>query len=115
MEGVVKKSFALIAAVLMTGAALPTGPAGAQQPSQAQAAAPTQTQAQANCVSQYVEVPGRTPAGLVASGFAIKGAVTGGLWMQKEQEVFYCNSSGRLQANQPVCWQLREPAAGGLC
>jgi hypothetical protein len=115
MEGVVKKSFALIAAVLMAGAALPTGPAEAQQPSEVQAAAPTQTPAQASCVSQYVEVPGRTPASLIATGFAIKGAVTGGLWMQKDREVFYCNSSGRLQANQPVCWQLREPAAGGLC
>ncbi len=88
------------------------GPAVAQQQlqGQPQAAIPLKT-----CVSQYADAPGRTPAGLLATGYDIKAAVTGGLWLQKDRDVFYCNSSGRLEEKQSLCWQLREPAAGGLC
>ena len=39
--------------------------------------------------------PGRTPAGLIAIGYDIEAAVTGGLWLQKDRDVFYCNSGGR--------------------
>ncbi len=98
-----KKTF-----VLLGLAALLAGPAVAQQ--QPPSAVPLRA-----CVSQYVDVPGRTPAGLIAAGYDIKAAVTGGLWLQKDRDVFYCNSSGRLEDKQSICWQLREPAAGGLC
>lgn len=102
-----KKSFVFLGLVSLALA----GPAVAQQQSQAQPqAAPLKS-----CVSQYADAPGRTPAGLLAAGYDIKAAVTGGLWLQKDREVFYCNSSGRLEEKQSVCWQLREPAAGGLC
>lgn len=104
-----KKSVVLLGLVTL----LVASPAMAQQPSQGQSQAAVPTGA--GCVSQYVEVPGRTPAGLLATGFDIKGAVTGGLWMQKDREVFYCNASGRLQDRQAICWQLREPGPGGLC
>jgi hypothetical protein len=40
--------------------------------------------------------------------------VTGGLWVQKEREVYYCNS-GRPLENEPLCWRLREPTAGNFC
>jgi hypothetical protein len=103
MEGIVKKSFVFLGVV-----ALLAGPAVAQQ--QPQAAIPLKA-----CISQYADAPGRTPAGLIATGYDIKAAVTGGLWLQKDRDVFYCNSSGRLEEKQSLCWQLREPAAGGLC
>lgn len=97
-----KKSFVLLGLV-----ALLASPAMAQQqPSSAPLKA---------CVSQYADAPGRTPAGLIATGYDIKAAVTGGLWLQKDRDVFYCNSAGRLEEKQSLCWQLREPAAGGLC
>lgn len=98
-----KKSFVLLGVV-----ALIAGPAVAQQ--QPQAAIPLKA-----CISQYTDAPGRTPAGLIATGYDIKAAVTGGLWLQKDRDVFYCNSAGRLEEKQSLCWQLREPAAGGLC
>lgn len=98
-----KKSF-----VLLGLADLLAGPAVAQQ--QAPSAIPLRA-----CVSQYADAAGRTPAGLIATGYDIKAAVTGGLWLQKDRDVFYCNSSGRLEEKQSLCWQLREPAAGGLC
>ena len=40
---------------------------------------------------------------------------TGRLWLQKDREVFCCNSSGRLEDKQVLCWQLHEPGPGGLC
>ena len=80
------------------------GPAVAQQ------APPTKP----TCVSQYLDAPDRTPAGLLAGGYDIKAAVTGGLWIQKDREVFYCNT-GRIEPNRSLCWQLREPGPGGIC
>lgn len=108
------KSFVVAAPVLLILGAALTGPVVAQQQSPLQSQLQQAPQIKA-CVSQYVDAPGRTPAGLIAAGFDIKAALAAGLWLQKDREVFYCNSSGRLEEKQALCWQLREPGPGGLC
>ena len=47
-------------------------------------------------------------------GFDIKAAVPGGLWVQKDREVYFCNS-GRALDNDVLCWRLREPVKGQVC
>lgn len=114
-----KKLFVLLSAIMLLAA-----PAFAQQASpqaaptasrQAAQGLPPQGQQFKACVSQYAEASGRTAAGLIAAGYDIKAAVPGGLWVQKDREVFYCNASGRLEDKQATCWLLRDPAPGGLC
>ena len=110
-----KKSFVFLSLVMLLA-----GPAMAQQaslPSSSQIAQgqPQQGPQFKTCVSQFVEVPGRNAANLIAAGYDIRAAVPGGLWMQKDREVFYCNASGRLEDKQTPCWLLREPAPGGFC
>src|SRR5688572_10766559 len=60
------------------------------------------------CMSQHVEAPGMSAAALITRGFDIKAAVPGGLWVQKDREVYFCNS-GRALDNDVLCWRLREP------
>ena len=64
--------------------------------------------------SQYTPMPGQSAAGLITAGYDIKAAVPGGLWVQKDREVYYCNS-GRPLETEPLCWRLREPSAGNFC
>ena len=94
---------ALVAPVLLFVLA---GTAHAQQPAQQ---APSQT-----CISQHVEAPGMSAAALVSRGYDIKAAVPGGLWVQKDREVYFCNS-GRVLDNEVLCWRLREPLKGQVC
>ncbi|MBM3646424.1 MAG: hypothetical protein FJX11_01400 [Alphaproteobacteria bacterium] len=47
------------------------------------------------CQSQYIEAPGLSAAALLARGYDIKAAVPGALWLQKDREVFFCNT-GRV-------------------
>ena len=87
------------------------GAAHAQQPAaQQQAPAP----AGQTCMSQHVEAPGMSAAALINRGFDIKAAVPGGLWVQKDREVYFCNS-GRALDNDVLCWRLREPVKGQVC
>jgi hypothetical protein len=80
-----------------------------------QAAAPPPAQLPAKiCLSQYTPMPGQSAAGLITAGYDIKAAVPGGLWVQKDREVYYCNS-GRPLETEPLCWRLREPSAGNFC
>ena len=58
--------------------------------------------------------PGMSAAGLIGRGFEIKGAVPGGLWVQKDREVYFCNSGRALDADN-LCWRLREPVKGQPC
>ena len=83
----------------------------AQQPSAPPAAlsAPGQT-----CQSQHAEAPGVSSAALVSRGFDIRAAVPGGLWLQKDREVYFCNS-GRALDSEVLCWRLREPVKGQPC
>ena len=78
---------------------------------QAQQAPPAPVQL---CQSQHVETPGTSAATLIGRGFDIKAAVTGGLWIQKDKEVYFCNS-GRALDSENLCWRLREPVKGQPC
>ena len=76
--------------------------------------APGQTAPTASCMSQHVEAPGVSAAALISKGYDIKAAIPGGLWIQKDREVFFCNS-GRALDNEVLCWRLREPLKGQAC
>ena len=86
-------------------------PAPQQQPGAQQPPQPSPAQA---CISQHVDAPGVSAATLITRGFDIKGAVPGGLWVQKDREVYFCNS-GRALDNDVLCWRLREPVKGQVC
>ena len=57
---------------------------------------------------------GVSAAALITRGYDIKAAVPGGLWVQKDREVYFCNS-GRALDNEILCWRLREPIKGQAC
>jgi hypothetical protein len=82
-----------------------------QQPAAQQQAPPPAGQ---TCMSQHVEAPGVSAAALITRGYDIKAAVPGGLWVQKDREVYFCNS-GRALDNDVLCWRLREPVKGQIC
>jgi hypothetical protein len=82
-----------------------------QQPAVQQQAPPPAGQ---TCMSQHVEAPGVSAAALITRGYDIKAAVPGGLWVQKDREVYFCNS-GRALDNDVLCWRLREPVKGQVC
>jgi hypothetical protein len=88
------------------------GAAQAQQPAAQQQAPPPA--AGQTCMSQHVEAPGVSAAALITRGYDIKAAVPGGLWVQKDREVYFCNS-GRALDNDVLCWRLREPVKGQVC
>ena len=90
------------------------GIAHAQQQPAAQQQAPQQAPAVQMCMSQHVEAPGVSAAALITRGYDIKAAVPGGLWVQKDREVYFCNS-GRALDNDVLCWRLREPVKGQIC
>jgi hypothetical protein len=98
---------ALVAIALFT---VLVGTAHAQQPAAQQQAPP----AGQTCMSQHVEAPGVSAAALIGRGYDIKAAVPGGLWVQKDREVYFCNS-GRALDNDVLCWRLREPVKGQIC
>lgn len=77
-------------------------------------AAGAQAQTAKTCVNQYAGVEGVTPASLLVGGFEIKAATSGGLWLQKAKETYFCNT-GRVPEGQPICWRLREPVTGQPC
>ena len=43
-----------------------------------------------------------------------KAAVPGGLWLQKQKDVYFCNS-GRAADGEMLCWKLRVPVKGQPC
>src|SRR5262245_60665962 len=81
---------------------------------QRQAQQPAPQQQSQTCLSQHVEAPGVSAAALITRGYDIKAAVPGGLWVQKDREVYFCNS-GRALDNEVLCWRLREPVKGQAC
>ena len=88
--------------------------AGIAHAQQQQPAAQQQAPAAQVCMSQHVEAPGVSAAALITRGYDIKAAVPGGLWVQKDREVYFCNS-GRALDNDVLCWRLREPVNGQIC
>lgn len=101
------KALVAIVAVIVLG-----GAAQAQQPAAQQA--PAQTPPPQTCQSQHIEAPGVSAAALIGRGYDIKAAVPGGLWVQKDREVYFCNS-GRALDTDVLCWRLREPVKGQTC
>ena len=94
----------LVGLLCLTAAA-----AFAQQP-----AAPGSGSKPTTCQSQYAEAPAYSSALLISTGFEIKAAVQGGLWLQKDKDVYYCNS-GRPAEREMMCWKLRVPVKGQPC
>ncbi len=76
--------------------------AAGQLPPQAQA--PGQTP---SCLTQYTPMPGQSAITMIRVGYEIKAAVPNGLWLQKDKDVYYCNS-GRPIEGDAQCWQMRE-------
>lgn len=66
------------------------------------------------CISQYSEAAAMSPGLLISTGFDIKAAIPGGLWLQKDREVYFCNS-GRAAEGENLCWKLRVPVKGQSC
>ena len=89
-------------------------PPPAALPGQAPAPSPPPATAARSCQSQHIEQPGVSAAALIARGYDIKAAIPGGLWVQKDREVFFCNSGLALD-NEVICWRLREPVKGQAC
>jgi hypothetical protein len=117
-----KAVVAIIFALLLAGAAHAQRPPAAPPPTAPPPAPPPVAQQQAPqqppiptlCLSQHVEAPGVSAAALITRGYDIKAAVPGGLWVQKDREVYFCNS-GRALDNEILCWRLREPVKGQAC
>ena len=55
-----------------------------------------------------------SPGLLISTGFDIKAAVPGGVWLQKDREVYFCNT-GRAADGETLCWKLRVPVKGQRC
>ena len=112
-----KALIAITVAALLAGSAYAQQrPPAGQQPPPPQPQQPPQQApaAQMTCMSQHVEAPGVSAAALITRGYDIKAAVPGGLWVQKDREVYFCNS-GRALDNEILCWRLREPLKGQPC
>ena len=69
--------------------------------------------AASNCMSQYEDTT-LTAAGVFAQGYKIEAAVPGGLWLQKDKNLLYCNVA-RPHDGDVTCWKLREPLKGQSC
>ena len=85
-------------------------PAQTQAQAQPQAAAPRPIQAPApapSCLTQYTPMPGQSAITMIRAGYEIKAAVPNGLWLQKDKDIYYCNS-GRPIEGDVQCWQMRE-------
>ena len=109
------KALVAIAALSLLASLLAGTALAQQQPAAPQQAPPQPAAGQASsCVSQHVEAPGVSAAALITRGYDIKAAVPGGLWVQKDREVYFCNS-GRALDNDVLCWRLREPVKGQSC
>ena len=79
-------------------------------PKPGQAQVPGQIQAQApapSCLTQYTPMPGQSAITMIRAGYEIKAAVPNGLWLQKDKDLYYCNS-GRPIEGDVQCWQMRE-------
>jgi len=91
-----------------------TGSKPAPAPAQTAGQLPAQAQAQAqapgqapSCLTQYTPMPGQSAITMIRVGYEIKAAVPNGLWLQKDKDVYYCNS-GRPIEGDVQCWQMRE-------
>ena len=84
------------------------GVAAWAQPQQSPAGKPQ------TCLSQYSEAASLSAGLLISMGYQIQAAIPGGLWMQKDKEVYFCNS-GRAADGETLSWKLRVPVKGQSC
>ncbi len=89
-----------------------TGPTPGLGQAQPQAPAPRPIQATTpapapSCLTQYTPMPGQSAITMIRAGYEIKAAVPNGLWLQKDKDLYYCNS-GRPIEGDVQCWQMRE-------
>ncbi|MDB5489077.1 MAG: hypothetical protein JWQ58_2792, partial [Reyranella sp.] len=68
------------------------GQAPGQLPAQAQAPGQPPGQIAPACLTQYTPMPGQSAITMIKAGYEIKAAVPNGLWLQKDKDVYYCNS-----------------------
>ena len=69
--------------------------------------------AASNCMLQYEDTT-LTAASVFAQGYKIEAAVPGGLWLQKDKNLLYCNVA-RPHDGDVICWKLREPLKNQSC
>ena len=103
----------LVGAVLSAAAVSPSfnlaaSAQGASPPTQA--VAPREP----TCTTQYAAQTDVSAGSLLTQNYQIKAAVPGGLWLQKEKDVFYCNS-GIVADGDTMCWKLTGPVRGQVC
>jgi hypothetical protein len=77
-------------------------PGQAQVPGQVPAPPPA-----SSCLTQYTPMPGQSAITMIRAGYEIKAAVPNGLWLQKDKDLYYCNS-GRPIEGDVQCWQMRD-------
>ncbi len=82
-------------------------PGQALTPGQLPAQAQAPGQVAPSCLTQYTPMPGQSAITMIKAGYEIKAAVPNGLWLQKDKDVYYCNS-GRPIETDAQCWQLRD-------
>jgi len=100
-------ALAAVAAIAVVTIAYSQQSAG-PKPGQAQAPGQIQPQPPASsCLTQYTPMPGQSAITMIRAGYEIKAAVPNGLWLQKDKDVYYCNS-GRPIEGDAQCWQMRE-------
>lgn len=93
---------AALAVVTIAYSQQSAGPKPGQAPGQMQAQPPA-----SSCLTQYTPMPGQSAITMIRGGYEIKAAVPNGLWLQKDKDVYYCNS-GRPIEGDAQCWQMRE-------
>lgn len=107
-------ALAVVAAVAAGTIAFSQQSGAPARPSQTAGKGPGQLQAQStekpnvpSCLTQYTPTPGQSAITMINAGYEIKAAVPNGLWLQKDKDVYYCNS-GRPVETDAQCWRLRE-------
>lgn len=88
--------------------------AAVQATDQQATALPGAGKVEGTCASQHVAEPNLSATDLLSRDFDIKAAIPGGIWLQKKQEVFFCNS-GIVKDGDTMCWKLRKPVGGQSC
>ena len=89
-----------------SGAPARPAPGTGKSPGQSQAQS-TEKPPAASCLTQYIPMPGQSAMTMINAGYEIKAAVPNGLWLQKDKDVYYCNS-GRPVETDAQCWRLRD-------
>ena len=111
MKMLVAGAFALAVVVAATAGTIAySQQSPAPKPGREQAPGQFQAQGQGKapaCLTQYTPMPAQSAITMIRAGYEIKAAVPNGLWLQKDKDLYYCNS-GRPIEGEAQCWQMRE-------